>query len=327
MDSKIKIKISKECYKEKPTVDEVKKITWQMKQGNRAVTYKELAKLIEVGHSVLLGDFEELGNINEDNINSISCIALDIDSKENRIEIQEMISLISIKLGVYPIIYYCTFSDLDNSRFRLIYRFIDKIDVETYRALYIVFQWKFQKYLDPATRNANRIWAGTNKKVNYIENDIPITFEKMAKLIRSHTNSLRRKKNKEKVIIKRREYKEYSGGQDRYIKPEYKETVMRLLIDNIDLREFIPKFFGGTFKRTGGNLTGKCVIHGGDNETALVISKDRYTCFTHCGCGNIITAARIAYKINNFSDVALRLLENHRINIPPEYVREVKTNG
>lgn len=47
MDLKIKIKISEKSYKEKPTVDEVKKITWQMKQGNRLVAYKELAKLIK----------------------------------------------------------------------------------------------------------------------------------------------------------------------------------------------------------------------------------------------------------------------------------------
>ncbi|NFR79715.1 hypothetical protein FDE74_07290 [Clostridium botulinum] len=320
---KIRIKVSEKGYSKKPDVDEIKKITWQMKNNNsRSIDYKELAGILSQGHSVLLADFKEVGNIKEDNISSLSCVALDIDSKENRINIYEMISKINVALSIYPILSYCTFSDKDGSKFRLIYRLENNIDVETYRTLYLSLQWKFKKYLDPATKNANRIWAGTDKGVTYVENDVPISFDKIIKLIRGYHASLKRK-DKRRRIVSNSKYKEFHFDNDIYIKPEHKEEVMKYLIDSIDLREFMPKHLGGIFKRNGDKLIGSCVLHGGDNETALVISRDRYTCFTHCGSGNIITVARKVYNIDNFLMVAFKLLAEHNLNIPSEYVREV----
>lgn len=322
-----KIKISKDGYKEKPCADDIKNITWHMKSSdNKCVSYKELAGILESGHSVLLAEFKEKGNIREDNIISLSCIALDIDSKENEITMYEMISKINSTLSIYPILYYCTFSDKDFTKFRLIYRLENKIDVETYRMLYLAFQWKFKKYLDHATKNANRIWAGTNKSVFYNENDVPITFEKLLKLIRAYEASEKRKAKKKNVIEKEK-YKDISFNNEDYIKPEYKEQVINYLIEHIDLTDFIPKHFGGRYKKYGDRLTGACVLHGGDNNTALVINKDRYTCFTHCGCGNIITVARKAYNIENFSSVAFKLMEEYGLGIPDHYIRRVKHGG
>lgn len=289
----------------------------------KSVNYKELAIILEQGHSVLLADFKELGNIKEDNIKSISCIALDIDSKENKITIFEMISKINSVLGFYPILSYCTFSDKEFTKFRLIYRLENEVDVETYRLLYLAFQWKFNKYLDHATKNANRIWAGTNKSVFYNENDIPITFKDIIKLIKAYEGSIKRKQEKE-IKIQKQKYKRLEFENDMYIKPEHKEEVMNLLINNIDLRDFITKHLGGRFKSNTEKITGPCVFHGGDNETALVIDKDRYTCFTHCGCGNIITAARKIYNIENFSEVAFKLMDEHGLSIPDNYIRRNK---
>lgn len=323
----MRVKISSKGYKEKPGADEIKKITWQMKNSEcKSVNFQSLSEYIAKGHSVLLAEFKELGNINEDNIISLSCIALDIDSKENEITMYEMISKVTKLLNVYPVISYCTFSDKNYTKFRLIYELEHKVDVETYRTLYLALQWKFKKYLDPATKNANRIWAGTNKSVHYNKQAQPISFEVLVKLINSYNASIKRKEKKEAEALKEK-YKNKQVNNDfnneDYIKPQYKEEVLRLLIDNIDLREFIPKHFGGSYKRNGENLTGSCVLHGGDNKSALVINKDRYTCFTHCGSGNIITVARKAYNIENFSAVAFRLLEEHNISIPKDYIREV----
>lgn len=165
-NDKFRIKISKKAYKKKPDADDIKEITWHMKNSEcKSVNYKELAIILEQGYSVLLADFKELGNIKEDNIQSLSCIALDIDSKENKITMFEMISKINSALSFYPILSYCTFSDKEFTKFRLIYRLENAVDVEIYRRLYLALQWKFKKYLDPATKNANRIWAGTNKSV------------------------------------------------------------------------------------------------------------------------------------------------------------------
>lgn len=323
MESRIKIKISEKGYKVKPDNDEIKKITWQMKNNQcRSVTYKELKEILSQGHSVLLAEFNDVGNIREDNIKSISCIALDVDSKVNKINIYEMISRVNTTFNIYPVISYCTFSDTDNTRFRLIYRLENRIDVETYRVLYSAFQWKFKKYIDMATKNANRIWAGTNKNVIYVENDIPISFAKLVRIIKAYNSSVKRrnkKVNKEKF----KSYKKIDYSNAKYIKPEYKKEVLDYLIENIDLRELIPKYYGGRFKVNGERLTGTCVLHGGDNESALLIDKDRYTCFTHCGCGNVITIGRKIYNTDNFSDVAFKLLEDNNLNIPPHYVMEV----
>ena len=318
---KFRIKVSKRAYKNKPSADDIKEITYHMKNSEcKSVNYKELAQILEQGYSVLLADFKEVGNIKEDNIQSISCIALDIDSKENRITMFEMINKIYSTLGFYPILSYCTFSDKEFTKFRLIYRLENSIDSETYRILYLALQWKFKKYLDPATKNANRIWAGTNKSVFYNKNDIPITYENLLKLIKAYESSLKRKERKV-LLEKNQKYAKIQYTNNEYIKPEYKEYVMNFLINNIDLREFIPKKLGGNFKRVGEKITGACVFHGGDNITALVIDKDRYTCFTHCGCGNIITAARKIYNIENFSEVAFKLLNEYGFTIPESYIR------
>lgn len=318
---KFRIKISKKAYKQKPDADDIKEITWHMKNSEcKSVNYKELSIILEQGHSVLLADFKEIGNIKGDNIQSISCIALDIDSKENKITMFEMISKINSALGFYPILSYCTFSDKEFTKFRLIYRLENAVDSETYRILYLALQWKFKKYLDPATKDANRIWAGTNKSVLYNSNDIPITFKDIIKLIKAYEASVKRKEVKA-INIQKQRYEKREFKNDMYIKPEHKEEVINLLINNIDLREFIPKHLGGRFKSINEKITGACVFHGGDNETALVIDKDRYTCFTHCGCGNIITAARKIYNIENFSEVAFKLMNEYGLSIPDSYIR------
>ena len=323
---KFKIKISKKGYKEKPKAEDIKEITWSMKNNEcKSVNYKELADIISKGHSVLLADFKEVGNIKEDNIVSLSCIALDIDSKENKITMYEMISKINHVYGIYPIIYYCTFSDADTTKFRLIYRLENKIDVETYRALYLAFQWKFEKYLDQATKNANRIWAGTNKNVFYNKNDKPITFDILVKMIKTHAASIARVKAKEQAKMSSKYIRcnrNVNFENEEYIKPEYKKKVLDYLINEIDIREFIPKHLGGRFKKHNEKLIGACVLHGGDNESALVIDEKMYTCFTHCGSGNIITAARKIYNIDNFSQVAFKLLEEFNLSIPEHYIKK-----
>lgn len=324
----MKIKVSTIGYKNKPSANDIGKITNEFKYGNdKEVNYKELAELIKNGHSVLLADFKNnCCSIKEEFINHLECIALDIDSKENKITMYEMITLIYKKFGIYPVIEYCTFSDVDYSKFRLIYRLEDKVDVETYKTLYRALQWKFNKYLDPATKNANRIWAGTNKEVHYRENDRPITFQLLIKLIGAYENKLKRDaKRKEKEMVK---YKNtdniYTFSNKSYIKPEYKKEISDYLIDNISLIDFIRKYFGGYFKKNGNNWVGACSLHGGDNKTSLVVSDRIYTCFTHCGTGNLFTLAKKVYREDNFSNLVFKLASDYNLIIPKEYIREVE---
>lgn len=322
MVNSMKIRVSEYSYKEKPKSEEMYKIVASLKKNIKEVDYKELAKIIKQGRSVILSEYEKCSEIKKEYIVCNECVALDIDSKENKITIFEMIALINNKLGIYPIIDYCTFSDKDYTKFRLIYRLEVPINVETYELLYKALIWKFKKYLDPVTYNCGRIWAGTNKEVTYRENDIPISCALMVKLINAYQSKLKRdNKAKQKVIEKG--YTKYDGED--YIKPQYKEECLNRLISSISLKDFIQKHLGGEFKYMNGNYIGRCVLHGGDNKGALVINDEKgiYTCFTHCGTGNLISVAKKVYGVTNFSKVAFILAQEYNLSIPEEWIRRV----
>lgn len=318
-------KFSKKAYEIKPTVDDMKTIFYDMINSNSAnIDFKALGERIEEGHSILLGKYKDNCNsVLEDKIEYLECIALDIDSKENEITLFEMQSLIFKKFGTVPILAYPTFSDTGYIKFRLIYRFENPVDVEVYRSFYEALQWKFKKYLDQATKNANRIWAGTDKKVIYNKNDVPFDFGIMIKLINSHQKSLER--NKKKVEIKKKENYETFENED-YIKPEFKQEVMNYIIENTDILAFIERHFGGNYKNKGHILTGSCPLpnHQGDgsNKEAFVIFKNTntYRCFTHCGSGNIFTLAKQIYNIDNFSQLVFRITDEFNIGIDEDMI-------
>ena len=327
---RIRVKLSSKSFKVKPNLQDTFSITDEFKKSysSQVLCYENIAKLIKNGHSFIFADYK-VGNtdIFEDSIESLSCIALDVDSKINKITMMEMTSLIYNKLGIYPVIAYRTFSDEDFTRFRLIYRLENKIDVATYRQLYQAFCWKFDKYLDKATCNANRIWAGTNKEVFYTENDKPITFNILVKFINSYTSKLRRDKNK---LEKERQEKfksfvnnEVEHIKGDYIKKEHREEVIDYIINSLDIKSFIEQHFGGNFSKRGNKLVGACPIHGGDNKAAFVIFEDTntYRCFTHCGSGNIITLAKKVYNVEYFSELVFILSEKYGLALKEEWIK------
>lgn len=323
------VKISRIAYDTKPSGEDMKTITFDMMDSNSfKIDYSTLADIIESGHSILLGKYKDgCKSTLEPNIEYLECIALDIDSKENPITLFEMQSLIFKKFGALPILAYPTFSDLDYTRFRLIYRFEDKVDVEIYRLFYKALIWKFKKYLDGATCNANRIWAGTNKKVIYNDSDIPFSTSLVLKLIYNHSQALKRKEKKVE-FKKKEEFIKYENED--YIKPEFKKEVLEKITKGIDILDFIARHFGGTYKLKGNKYFGSCPLphHGGDrnNKEAFVIFKDTntYRCFTHCGSGNILSLARLVYGTSNFSRLVFALANEYNIEIDEGYIRRVK---
>lgn len=325
--STIKYKIDPVEHKEKPSLKEMGILTNRLKKNASVESdYLTLKSYIEKGHSVLLAEFlEDKNNIEKDNIRSLSCIALDIDSKEKPVTMDKLEQIIFKKFGVIPIIKYNTFSDVDNTKFRLIYRLEDKVDLETYERLYKALQWKLGAYVDQATFNANRIWAGTNKNCYYIENDVPFNFEIITKLVIAYENKVKReegKRLKTKLLNKINSQGEYSYNGS-YIKNEYKKDAMDLICNSVDLKDFIERATGGSFKKKGKNYVGCCPLHNGDNKGAFVISNGIYTCFTKCGTGNLITVARRYYNIDNFSEVVLKIANDYNLIIPSEYIKEV----
>lgn len=314
------IRHSKIGYQTKPTAEDMKRISWEIQNQNcKKVSYEELAKLLENGHSVSLAKYKDnCRSIAKANAEYSECIAIDVDSKDYPIALEDMKELILSKFDILPIIEYNTFSDTNNTRFRLIYRLSDKIDAETFERLYKAFTWKI-KQLDKATTDISRIWAGTDKLVTYNKYDKPVTFPLMVKLINAYDDMIKRKEKKRRKTLVAGKSNELFIN-DKYIKPGYKRDVMELIVKNTDLTEYIRSKFGGDFREKSGNIVGCCSLHGGDNRGALVISGDIFTCFTHCGTGNIFTVAKKYYNVSNFSELAFRIAEEHGITIPDDFI-------
>ena len=141
-DGITRYKIDPIPQKQKPTTYEMGTLTNRLKSFKSIKsTYRELSEYISKGHAILLADFKEDNNIDKSNIYCLSCIALDIDSKVKPIARVVLIEKIYNKFGVLPIISYNTFSDTNNTKFRLIYRLDNAIDLETYETLYKALQW------------------------------------------------------------------------------------------------------------------------------------------------------------------------------------------
>lgn len=321
----MKIKISNRGYETKPSSEEIGKITNEMKYSNHVeVGFEQLRKYLSLGYSVLLAEFKEKGNIKLENIEQIECLALDIDSKDNPITLLDMESLVYKKLGIMPIIKYRTFSDTDFTRFRLIYKFEEPIDAESYKLLYSAIRWKLGKYIDNQTVNPNRIWAGTNKEVDL--NDLYIEFKTndMIKLINNYLKAEKRKKKSKpvnKAII------DNSQKLEGFIKTQYKQEIKELLKSNIDLKEYIEKHFGGSWKRKGDSWISRCCLphHAGDRSgESLSIKGEMYNCFSHCGGGDLFTVATMVYNTSDFSEIVFNLAKEYSIHINKEYIRGFK---
>lgn len=322
-NGKITIRKTSKGYDHKPTKNEMRIVMHEMKQvkSDIAITYEQLAILVKNGYSVLLAEFKKNNGVEIDNIKLLDCIALDIDSKENKITMKEMIKILKEDLKISPVIAYRTFSDTDNTKFRLIYKFESSVDYETYTTFYKGLQLKYKKYLDQQTKNPNRVWAGTNKEVYYNKNDMPINFGLLVNIINWYDKK-KAKEEKERKIEVKKGFTKYEGKD--YIRPEHKKDVLELLINNISLKEFLETKMGARFRKENGSYVGRCVIHGGDNTSALVVTGKIWTCFTQCNkTGNLITVAKKYYNTNNFSEVAFSLARDYNILIDENFIRRV----
>ena len=326
-DHILSIKIGNVPFYQKPNGEQMGAVAnyFKKKESNATMTFKTLCEYIKRGYCFILASYKSVDGVTEENILSHSCIALDIDSKINPVTMHEMIKIVSNEIGVMPIIAYRTFSDVDNTRFRLIYRLEKEIDTESYRALYSAFVWKFEKQLDSSTKNANRMWCGTNKEVYYNDFDIPITFQHMVKLVNEHRSFLAKeeRKKRKKRMINNQNYVNY---QSFTIKTEKRDEVCDWIINNVSLSEFIELKFDTTFTTRYGNHYSCCPLphHNGDrsNNKAFVVNKNdsMFRCFSHCGSGNIITVAKMVYGDVGFNNIVGYLSKDMNFEIKADWV-------
>lgn len=336
----MKVKLSRTCFRKKPTGEDYKKLMAELKYNNsEEVTLMQLATYLEYGRACVLAEFKkDCKSVNEQDITSIQLIALDIDSKEHKITLDEFKYMLYKDLGIFPAIEYCTFSDVDRTKFRLIYAFETPIDSETYKMFYGYMSWKYKKYIDSQTKNPNRMWQGTNKEVVVTSNFVPVSTKLLMSCIKEYQRKIQRDKAKKERELRKKFQNcksESSGDYDgeMYIASEYKKDVQEILYESISLKEYFEKHFGVRFEVKGNYLHSCCPLHdgGGDNKTALHVTdttgRHFYHCHTH-GCkGNLITLARVVQGEDNFSAVALKLANEYNILIPSHMIRGGRKNA
>lgn len=314
------VKVSNKGYKVKP---DTKMMAWEVTPSLKNskgvnITIPSLANYIEKGFSVVLAEFNEVGNIDKSNIKQIELIAMDIDSKENPINMLDMKSLVFNKIGIIPCIEYRTFSDTNFTKFRLIYKLEQPITYEVYEELYKALKWKLGKYIDTQTSNPNRIWAGTNKTVQINYDSVDFGFSKIVKLINSYRKAEERKKEKKKVEFKKATIGNNSDLHGKYIRKEYKQEVSDMLREYIELKEYIEKHFGGDFKPTSKGYKSRCCLphHTGDRSGEnLTITGKTYRCWSCCGGGDLYSVARMVCNTEDFSLLSFELAKEYNVVI------------
>lgn len=319
----LKIKCTKKGYTKKVSRDEYMQQTKDLKRcdSDILVTREKLAQLLQKGYAVILAEFNKYNSINIDNIKGVQLLALDVD-EATKITMKNMIKKIEEELNITPVIAYCTFSDVDNTRFRLIYRLTKRLTSKAYTDMYREFIKRYGEYIDHQPINPNRIWQGTNKKVYVNNQDKPINED----LIKEFINSTRQK-NVQVVSYKPKNIKRIEFNNDIlnkiYIDPGYKKEIVDIIQNSINIYDFIKDNFGGSFVQRGSRWVGCCPLHSGDNKTAfsIFINTNTYSCFTHCGTGNVITLAYKLYNTNDFSSVVLQLIQDYNISIPEKAIK------
>lgn len=293
-------------YKTKAKSEEIAKIQTRLKNMNQIqLTIEELKNTIERGSSFYLAQFKENGSVSLDNTLGTEYIALDIDNKEHVVFLEDAIELVKSNFNSTPVIAYFTFSSTASMpKFRLIYKLDKFITPDEFRRLYNVLILTINKdheIIDNQTTNCNRLWSGTNKTTIVYDDSIALNVDEViSKLPKTSEKKKAPKIDKDTSSFKYGNY---------YIKD--KKAMMEQLKNEIDIKNYLETHFGVRIK----NNRCACPIHGGDNKSALAIYNDTCHCFTHCGTMNIVTLAREYYHINDFNEVALRLIQEHNIMI------------
>ena len=213
--------------------------------------------------------------------------------------------MIQSEFKATPILSYYTFSSSNETpKFRIIYQLDKFVTPDEFKKIYNVLILTINKdheVIDVQASNINRLWSGTNKELQVYDNVIPFNTDQVT----SRLPKLPEKKKAPKIDKDTSSFK-YGNY---YIKD--KEAILHQLIEEIDIKDYLETHFGARIKNNRCN----CVIHGGTNKSALAVYENTVHCFTHCGTMNIISLARKYYGINDFNEVALRLIQEHNIMI------------
>lgn len=227
MEQIYRLKISDRALKRKPDARVVKNsIQPELKEKKHTeCDIYEFAKHIEEGKTFYVCDFKETGAVKETNVNQTWFLGLDIDNKISKIplnmadqkKMKTFIEEVKKDFGFTPIIAYNTFShnEKECNKFRLLYRFERPVNAKEFKIIYKVFLDKYNTeipYLDNSTKNVNRLWFGTDKKVFVNKNYIPISTEFIEKTLENAKINKSKDKGKVDTAINSKDIEQFQDG-------------------------------------------------------------------------------------------------------------------
>ena len=246
----------------------------RLKNGNaEKYNINDFINQIETGHTMYP---VQANGIKAANWEAQELFCVDIDNDINEVPIQTIEDSLKIcdKYKIKPLVIYNTYSDTETlPKYRILFLCNELITDNHKRNLIITTLIRLFPQADPACKNADRMFLGTNKKVCYKDKNATFSYEDIIRI---------------------------NGELPPAIQPEDKtkdNTVHNINginlydeIKNFDLYSFLQQECG-TISHIGSNYTmfHECPICNGHDDFVHYHNTNTYTCFVKNETGNIIT--------------------------------------
>lgn len=333
----IRINIDSIGYSTKPDSHQANAITKRIRNSYPVdLSLEQFKDFIAAGHTFISGCVIDpaLNSLKASNTSDFAFFGLDIDNKEYSVTPKSMVDEVYSKLGVYPAIYYDTFSSTAQHRkFRLIYVFEKPIDHDSFKTMYARLKILFPNLIDNSTSNPNRLWFATNKpntvllNVNYslLGDEF---FEKLEKIVpldsEGNGRGLARKNDIDYSVCNLQNVEDVY----RYVwfKPDKYQELAEYVINNVSIVDYVM-MAGAELVDHGDYYSSACPFHGGDNPTAFVIYKHSKSafCFSkQCVAGDVINLCKV-FENKSYFEAIKTLLNRFELGVPEDFIHDQKS--
>ena len=275
-------------YKSKPTSKDYPSINNRLANKKASkLNISEFGKALQEGRPYIAGELIDTKEGRKaHNIKNINIISLDIDNHykdKNGQEIEtsytreQVINKVQELTGATPVIVYDTFTGENangSKRFRVIYR-IDKFC--NHKDIKILLNYIIESTGDMFDKSVDtaKIYQGTNKIVEILEDSKPINYELIEKLQREQEQKEKQRQELQKKREVRRSTTDYIDND-----------LVEYLKSEIDITDYLLRLGYSDMKKTLQGYKMPCPIHKGKKDN-FHISRNNgtwvYYCFSGCG--------------------------------------------
>lgn len=326
---KIKIHVDNVALKEKLSdPDEIKMQVGRLRtyKTKTILTVNQLACAIMSGKAFLPCEVID-GNarcLESWNVKNFQLLCIDVDNSKGKIyKSKEVMNMIYNDLYIAPVIQYDTFSSTsDVQRFRLIYLFDKAIPTATeFQDIYRRLNVLYPDIIDVQCSNSNRVWQGTNKRVNINPNMPIIDVVKFTRDLRAKTPNMEVGGTR---IVKKPFNLAYKSVKsfirnNLHLNFQYLDEIVSNIKEQIDILVYLQD--EGFVVRDGNDKykRGVCPFHeAADNQHGFFVNMQtqKAFCMTHqCSGGDVIDIVQTIYSIS-FYDAIQKLISEYNIDLP-----------